>query len=198
MTNSHRAIRLAIPWAALPIATLTGQVTAKPQRTTAEYLVVGRAETAQVTLDYPANVAATYFEWSTAPQPLVPGNSGPTTLRTSLPITIGGVAVPAGEYHLAGAMEEGRMLVVATGAGVGSATQPPALRIPLDAREVGGSAGVITIGIRGTRHGADTLVFAYGSSPRGSVVDIQMAPGSTFLLVIDHGRWRLTAPVTAR
>ena len=194
----HPLSRAALPCVVLPLAAISGQADTTPVRTRTEYLVVGRTETAQVVFEYTANRSATAFRWSTEPQPLVPDADTPTILRATLPITIGGVALAAGTYRLAAATEAGRKLLVATNVEERGATRPTGLRIPLDAREVAGDAGPITLGIRGTRHGADTLVFAYSTSPRASVVDIQMAPGSTFLLVIDHGPWRLTAPVTAR
>ena len=183
---------------ALPITSLAGQSAAAPQRSRVEFLIVGRTETAQVTLDYPPNVAATEFRWSTAPEPLVPGASPSATLRTTLPITIGTIAVPPGAYQLWGAEEAGRMLLIARAMESDSATAAPELRIPLDAQQFDRATDDIAIRIRGTRHGADTLVFTDRSTPRKSVTAIQLLPATTFLLVIDHGRWRLTAPVSAR
>jgi hypothetical protein len=73
-----------------------------------------------------------------------------------------------------------------------------ALRIPLEDQAMGPASAPASIGIVSKRDGAGTLVFGYRTSREASVVDIQIAPGTTFRLVIDLGRWRWTAPVTAQ
>jgi hypothetical protein len=181
----------------LPLGGVAAQSAATPARTVREFLVVGRAETAQVTLDYPTNIAATDAFWQVRPQLLVPGAAPPATLRTTLPISIGLVAVAPGTYRLWGAVENERMVLIATSEGE-EPTASAAIRIPLERQDMGSATTPIALAIVSKRNGADTLVFGYRTAHNTSVVDVRLSPGTTSRLVIDHGRWRLTAPVTAR
>ena len=195
--NSFCAIVVIGSLASVP--TSSGAQSAR--RDTIHTTVVGRHESADVYIDLPA-ADTVRREWIPSSGDAQISTAGRTWLRTVLPITVGGAAVPAGRYQVVIAgTATGADLLLLPDVGVTAdafAAVRGSIRVPLlltrNARDSLGTR----VAIKATRHGSDTLTVVDRSTSQLSKQEVQISPASTFTLMLWIGDALFTVPMAAR
>lgn len=170
-------------------------------RDTVHVILVGRNESADVYLDFPA-ADTLRGDWTRTVLPDAISHAGPIHIRTVLPITVGTAQVSPGRYQLWTVGTDTGVDLILTRSDdspTDSAAVPTGrARIPLQISQSAGAVFATTVTIRTVRHGADTLVVTDRSTRHMDIRGVQIHPATSSLLVISIGDAVLTVPISAR
>ena len=170
-------------------------------RDTVHVVLVGRTESSDVYLDFPAaDTLRGNWAKTATPSPLT--RAGPIYLRTVLPITIGTSEIGPGRYQLwtVGTVGGADLILSApqdSGTDASSVLRERA-RAPLQVIQSPSMAFITKAAIKTTSRGPDTLVIADRSTTHMDIGAALIHPGTSSLLVIWIGDAELTVPISAR
>jgi hypothetical protein len=193
---------MRFPLALLLFSAIPHTLPAQSPRDTVHAVLVGKTETAQLSISFTRSVPYRDMAWGTEGMPIAPGLGEPVILESTLPILLGSKRVPAGRHEFRVVADGATRALVVVDVAVNAAGEvlrsAELVRAPVSVTALDVGIAGLDVQVRSVRHAMDTVRAASQSRPGMNRIIREVVPGTRHTLVLQVGKIVMSVPISAR